>query len=918
MLTPSRLAATFVALASLTASSFSTDAADAPLPAFDFTQPGVVAQWIRPHAIAKVAPAPDGMRLDIDGHDPYLHGPARDYPPDTPLWFIMRLRCDTAGTGSLFCYPATRYAVEQDRLLYYVPKAGQWVDVRVPLPALGPATRLRITPPGSSGQCTIARIAFQPRVIPAEPDWPKPQTPQVDASSPAIASSSGTLVLRHAASHFGAFVVDAAAKPVASGNNRPLIGYTKGSQTRWLDIAQSARATVVQEPGAVRVSAEFTDPDGARWTIRQSFTRSPDPDALEVETRVAVGEDRDVLYLPLLAVLPGAGSFGVKQDHALFAGLEYLDAPDTSSSEADLVGPQSQRQVPDTARITFPLMVVQAEGRYVGLIWDKQPDLCAVFDSPDRMFHSGGHLMGLLYPGSDGMNRAEGRLLPYQGLTLAAGKELVAQATLIGGPGESVIPAVQQYFRLRGLPPLPSPGVDKHSYVALAAGAWLDSDVSDGEGLFYHAFFPDNNRFQRHPAADAATWMIWLARATADPRLAARLDAAAAKALARVPPRDYDLATVSHVRARTSLLFGHVEENVLRARQVAQNLLKTFQPDGSVHYRQAPDKPDYGKTHFAPDANGLTATAVCRLLENACFAGDRHLIGEGLRVLRALSKFDNSTPRGAQTWECPLHSPDILASAYLVRAYTLGYELTGEKEFLDRAIAWAWTGVPFVYLADPVNEPVGRYATTPVLCATNWTAPNWIGLPVQWCGLVYSDALYRLLRHDPANLVIWKRLADGITVSGIQQSYAPSDTRQQGLLPDSFHLRNQLRHGPAINPGTLQASAVRLFGGPPLHDFRVFRSQGLLVHAPAEISAPLEDNGKLTFTVAGWSNLPYYVLISGFQTKPRVLINGQEPPLSSPHHFAGPEGRLTLRIEGSPSIDIRLLDPHAPHPLPQK
>jgi hypothetical protein len=48
-----------------------------------------------------------------------------------------------------------------------------------------------------------------------------------------------------------------------------------------------------------------------------------------------------------------------------------------------------------------------------------------------------------------------------------------------------------------------------------------------------------------------------------------------------------------------------------------------------------------------------------------------------------------------------------------------------------------------------------------------------LGLPVQWCGLVYADALYRLVRDDPKGP--WKQLADGITLSGIQQTWPAED-----------------------------------------------------------------------------------------------------------------------------------------------
>src|SRR5207253_4383048 len=137
-------------------------------------------------------------------------------------------------------------------------------------------------------------------------------------------------------------------------------------------------------------------------------------------------------------------------------------------------------------------------------------------------------------------------------------------------------------------------------------------------------------------------------------------------------------------------------------------------------------------------------------------------------------------------WEVPLHTPDILASAYLVRAYTLGYEVTGDNDFLDQARYWAWTGVPFIYLTPPTDKPVGVYSTIPVFGATQFTAPLWIGLPVQWCGLVYSDAIRRFARHDPSGP--WIELANGIARAGLQHTHLATDANYQGLLPDSFEL----------------------------------------------------------------------------------------------------------------------------------
>jgi hypothetical protein len=234
----------------------------------------------------------------------------------------------------------------------------------------------------------------------------------------------------------------------------------------------------------------------------------------------------------------------------LFAGLEYLD-DEPSSSEADVIGPASKRQVPDSLKLTFPLMAIEHRGHYLALTWEPQADVSAVFDSPDRLFASGGHVMGLIFPGSDGKNREEGSLLPRVSKVLLANQPLVLRATLLGGVGDSVVPAVEQYVALRGLPPLPGANIDLQKYDSMAAGGWLNSKIREGQ-LFRHAIAGDNFKLGR--AADAAVWMDWLASQSAVPALADRqrrpyLNLAAGLELRGDRPRALS-RDVAHLRPR--------------------------------------------------------------------------------------------------------------------------------------------------------------------------------------------------------------------------------------------------------------------------------------------------------------------------------------------------------------------------------
>lgn len=874
-------------------------------PDFDFATVPDSTEWQSPHDLGPLVRTLEGLRLPITGNDPYLFGPARDYPAGKALWLRLRLKSDTGGMAQVFYF--TGGATEENSVRFYVP-GGDWYEAKVRMPALGAGYRLRIDPPGTSGNCLLGRLWFEERVLIPPPAWPVPEVPELGAD--ALSLESGDLRLVYGRKRLGDFEVQVAGQRMAVGHAQALVGYRAGAEPRWFNLATAASATftVVHQPlarvadavvgGNLRATATAIDPDGARWQVEQTFALGQ-ADSLAVTTRVLVDQPREVLHLPLFTLLPGLGSYGTNKSQAILAGVEYLEN-EPSSSTADLNPPGSNRQVPDTLKLTFPLMALAADGRYLGLMWsrDQVTNVCAMFDSPDRFFGSTGHVMGLLFPGSDGQNREESSLVPYEGVSLPANRALSVAAMLVGGRGTTVIPAVQQYVRFYGIPPVPDPGMSPTEYYRLAAHGWLDSQIRDGD-LYRHAA----PGFGSTPAADAAFYMDWLAGHVDDAALAGRLEAAARTALAKVALANYNAAQVGHVDYPVpALRYGGVLENAARSQQHGQALLGRFQSDGSVHYQKPATGLDYGKTHWAPDANGLTAQVVLSLLEDAVFAGDRTLIDRGLRYLRALDKFRDTVPRGAQTWEIPLHTPDILAAGYLVRAYTLGYELTGETAFLEQAKYWAWTGLPFVYLSPPTPQPVGAYSTIPVLGATAWVAPNWIGLPVQWCGLVYADALHRLARHDPG--APWKQVADGIAISGVQQSYPATDTSYVGLLPDSYNLRPQSRNGPNINPATVLAPALKAFGQPWLYDFLALNRHGLWVHAPGPLGGIEERAEGVQFKVQPQTGQPCWILVNGFRQTPKVRINGHDTPLSAPHRFQAAEGRLALRVAGESVIEL--------------
>lgn len=917
---------------------------------FDFTQEAVRLQWGAQHDISQLQTTTDGLKITIEGNDPYIIGPARDYPAGTSLWLHVRLKSDQSGTAQAF-YFAPNSGPDEEHSVRIAVRGGRWEEARVPLPPLGAGYRLRFDPPGSGGTCVLASLNVEARPVIAPPAWSRP-TPPVPAADDVMVQS-GLLSVTHAHHQLGGFVVRVGNQIMAVGHTRPLVGYIApdASHTvRWVDVASAATMTATRDGDEIVVRATCHDPDGATWYVNRSFHPAA-PGTMRVLTTVQTDRDRDIVLLPMFLML--AGSSLMPKTHALFAGLEYLDGNEPSSSEADIRGPGSHRRTPDTAKITFPLMAVTQSANYLGLIWDKPQEFTALFDSPDRVWNTGGTAMGVLYPGSDGSNREEGSLLPYAPKTLKANQPLVLSALLVGGRGLDVTPAIQQYVGLRGLPPVPKTGLKWGEYESLAASGYLDSGIYAAD-RYRHAYPGSPPQI----AGDVALFLDWLAEQTHDNAFGLRLRVRAQAARAQVPDNDLNFAGIGHIRyPAPALLYGHVEANASRAQQNGYALLSRFQPDGTIPYHAAGGKPDLGATHFAPDANGLTAQVVTDLLQSAVVSGDSKLLEAGVARLRGLDKFVGTVPRGAQTWEVPLHTPDILASANLLRAYTLGYEITGDPHFLEQARYWAWTGVPFVYLVNPTEGAaggtagggtgslVGPYATIAVYGATQWVAPNWMGLPVQWCGLVYADALYRFAKYDAAGP--WQQIANGITASGIQQTWPRDlDPARQGLLPDSFNLRSQSRNDVAINPGTLLVNALRLYNRPALYGFQAFRDAGVFVHASGDIENPRMDGQpvrdvplktastadtdtqagmavnnvkplairhvksnssgaiRLAFTVKAWTSQPTYVLISGLRDAPTVRINRQAVALTAPNQYTPASGRLILQIQGTSQVEI--------------
>ena len=874
--------------------------------------------WKAAHHLKDVKVSAAGTSFTVTDNDPWFLGPKVAIPaaPDGATKVRFTITCEpTACGGDWEIYHDLEGKGYDERKKFALRACGSapYARFSVDLPVKGFAPvngSFRIDPPALIGERFTIK-AFTAEIV--KPLWsyrPAPPSP-LTLSADAIVLEGDGWRLRHDPARMGAFRYESHGKTVEGCVGEACVVASSAkvvtADAPWARPYQIDWATV--KPSVKRTKDGFTmtaathDAEGRKWRLLRSFTKMEKGRALAIRTEYACDKTQ-VFHVPYLTLFAERASAGHKHQ-AMLAGLEYLD-DEPSSSTKDIRMAESNRLIPALHRICAPFAALTDEKAWLAAEWAMPfgQEYAVVFDTPDRQFKSGGHLLAFWFP-AVGDARPESELDLYGAESYSGGSQTVI---LRAGDGSTVADALAALVRRDKLPPRDK--IDDAATLELLSHGWLDSKLRDGTKVRHAVGFHLNQ------ASDAPALMRWLAaqierRPKPDVALVKRLRETATAMFADVAPKDVGRVCVSHIQRPVSPLLAGDIQSWLHAR--ADRLTKGVQTlsNGFREWRKPIKGADLGETLGSMDCNGYTAMAMEEMLIDATWSGDEAEIARAIAALdKALTRYEGTVPRGAQPWEMPLHTPDIIASGLMVRCCALGYLLKPDEKYLKAARYWAYTGLSMVYLVPPPFVypdgvvPFGCYATCGVMGATQWDLVSWMGRPVQWCGLVYSAALYdylRLCKKDEA--AFWRTVADGIVASGVRQSHPASEPDRQGLLPDSVYINGQSRNPPAINPGDVQENLAEMLQS-PYYALRAFPGKTpVLLHMAGDATKLARKGNAFTCRIAAWPETESRLVLTRAEAIASVSLNGK--PLAFTYDAVRRIAVVTLPARAKGHLEIR-------------
>lgn len=623
----------------------------------------------------------------------------------------------------------------------------------------------------------------------------------------------------------------------------------------------------------VLLSSEERDEDGVLWSYEARFSLSKESKRLQVEYSLTADQERELVAFNGPILYAGDGAFGERKTAALFPGLEFLEGGEASSSTRDVAPPNHNRLVPHPYKITIPLMAVEHQKTLVGLAWDaletwdgEHNMLSTAFASPNWYNQQKNHLMGLFIPTIPDWVE-ENHLAASTPYPLKVNLPLTIKAQIIVDGNASILDAISHWTDAYGVPePLEAPRSDREE-VLLSRHAFMQTVWDKDTGKSQHCvdWTPGNA-----PGFATLLWYDYLIQTQddtiKDESVRQRALEIVKNTIQDAGPGGLSSTDLCHIlKWEAPFYFGEVEAGLDRLKEIATRWIETQEEDGSWGFRPITDR---AKTlgNEGDTVLGTCAPTARMLLKHARVTGDSESLAAGLKGLKFMEGF--KVPRGAQTWECPLYEPDLLAAAHAVAAYVEAYEITKEKRYLEKAEQWAKAGLPFVYHWHLSDRPGMRFGSIPVFGSTFYTHP-WFGVPVQWNGLVYAYALQHLARNaSESQSQFWSKVAEGITISAMYQQWTEGELK--GTYPDGFYGYCTEGRGPHINPEDIMVNLYTLRGLDPDISTGIVRVKDKRVHVSSGARIDrldYEGSDRLTFTLRYVQNETSYCIIGGYGSR---------------------------------------------------
>ena len=614
----------------------------------------------------------------------------------------------------------------------------------------------------------------------------------------------------------------------------------------------------------VRLTGEHKDSDGVTWTLQLQLTLTEDAKRIQTAYRLAVDGVRELLAFRGAEIYAGHKSAREKKTAALFPGLEFLEGDEPSSNKRDAAPPLNNRLVPHPYKITVPVMAVEIQKSVVGIAWDPlrswnnaAAHVSAVFASPNWHLQERNHLMGLFLPTVPEWVK-ENTLIAETAYQLTPECPITMDCEIIADGNASILEAISHWKSAYNTPePLEPPRNDEEEVLLSRHG-------------FMHTVWDSEARQSRHcvdwashnePGFATLLWYDYLVTKSEDVK--ERVKEIAEKTIVDTDAGGLAARGSCHILGgEFPFYYGHLDAALGYYEAEVQPIIESQAKDGSWGFQPTSEKTEeLGKAGDV--VLGTCAANTLKLLKHARITGNSTSLEAGKKALSFMDRF--SVPRGAQAWECPLYEPDILAAAHAIGAYVEAHEITGNKSYLKRAEYWAETGLPFLYHWHLPDRPGMRFASIPVFGTTFYTH-SWLGVPVQWNGLVYAYYLQRLNQHTQDEK--WLKIAEGVTISAMYQQW--TDGELKGTYPDGFYGFCTEGKGPHLNPEDIMVNVYALRGLDPGVKTAISGSIHLSSGAvPGALTT--SRNGELKWTLNYADNEISHTSITGYGQVPSLI-----------------------------------------------